>query len=345
MAREGEGQSSFADLGLLNYLPWNQNYHLPLTNLFMKFMTLSKRLISVTDIFSPPRPVWYLVLYPLPLQNHTLLEEHTTETILEYRHTVMDHTFTKMTKSLCLTPFTEKKTSLGTYVDGKSLVKPFKPRGPESFPTRLPKKPGEILQMDNVEDIRYHQPPAFTLDNFVYHLSELRNIPVRKVRNIFYSKHNYKKLTKLLAERYIHPTVQEEVKVMEMTPEAQNIPPSEPRIPQKQLLIEMAAMIKQHVRDLMNTEVKSVIRPLRKYSPSSLMTMFPTRRSSCMRMTRLMSPVTRPKKDRIQKFQGWIQCFTLPHLDISRELGEVNPLLLHPQKMLFLHLSWPFLML
>lgn len=49
---------------------------------------------------------------------------------------------------------------------------------------------------------------------------------------------------------------------------AQNIPPSEPRIPQKQLLIEMAAMIKQHVRDLMNTEVKSVIRPLRKYSPS-----------------------------------------------------------------------------
>lgn len=49
---------------------------------------------------------------------------------------------------------------------------------------------------------------------------------------------------------------------------AQNIPPSEPRIPQKQLLVEMAAMIKQHVRDLMNTEVKSVIRPLRKYSPS-----------------------------------------------------------------------------
>lgn len=28
-----------------------------------------------------------------------------------------------------------------------------------------------------------------------------------------------------------------------------------------------------------------------------------------------------------QKFQGWILCFTLPHLDISRELGEVNPLL------------------
>ena len=46
------------------------------------------------------------------------------------------------------------------------------------------------------------------------------------------------------------------------------IPPSEPRIPQKQLLIEMASMIKQHVRELMNTEVKSVIRPLRKYSPS-----------------------------------------------------------------------------
>lgn len=47
----------------------------------------------------------------------------------------------------------------------------------------------------------------------------------------------------------------------------QNIPPTEPRIPQRQLLVEMAAMIKQHVRDLMGTEVKSVIRPLKKYSP------------------------------------------------------------------------------
>ena len=47
----------------------------------------------------------------------------------------------------------------------------------------------------------------------------------------------------------------------------QNIPPTEPRIPQRQLLIEMAAMIKQHVRDLMGTDVKSVIRPLKKYSP------------------------------------------------------------------------------
>lgn len=47
----------------------------------------------------------------------------------------------------------------------------------------------------------------------------------------------------------------------------QNIPPTEPRIPQRQLLVEMAAMIKQHVRDLMGTDVKSVIRPLKKYSP------------------------------------------------------------------------------
>ena len=29
----------------------------------------------------------------------------------------------------------------------------------------------------------------------------------------------------------------------------------------------MAAMIKQHVKDLMGTDVKSVIRPLKKYSP------------------------------------------------------------------------------
>lgn len=58
--------------------------------------------------------------------------------------------------------------------------------------------------MDNVEDIRYYQLFVFILDNFVYYFLELRNIFVRKVRNIFYLKYNYKKLIKLLVERYIY---------------------------------------------------------------------------------------------------------------------------------------------
>ena len=51
------------------------------------------------------------------------------------------------------------------------------------------------------------------------------------------------------------------------TSPASQIPVKENRIPQRQLLYEMAAMIKQHVREMMGTEVKSVIRPMPKFSP------------------------------------------------------------------------------
>ena len=49
---------------------------------------------------------------------------------------------------------------------------------------------------------------------------------------------------------------------------ASGIPVKENRIPQRQLLYEMAAMIKQHVREVMGTQVCSVIRPMPKYSPA-----------------------------------------------------------------------------
>lgn len=45
-----------------------------------------------------------------------------------------------------------------------------------------------------------------------------------------------------------------------------DIPLKEPRIPQRQLLLELASVIRQHVRETMNAEVKSVIRPLPKYA-------------------------------------------------------------------------------
>ncbi|XP_060573580.1 leucine-rich repeat-containing protein 63-like isoform X2 [Ruditapes philippinarum] len=172
-------------------------------------------------------------------------------------------------KKFVLDPLFRDQTSLGTYVDGKSLVKPYKPRGPDGLPARPPRRNPEIAHaIDIVDDIRFYNPPAFTLENFMVDVADVRNIPLRKVRALVYSKENYKKLTKLIAEECIYPPTQDEVHLQHLTPESQEIPAAEPRIPQRQLLIEMAAMIKQHVRSLMNTEVKSVIRPLPKYSPS-----------------------------------------------------------------------------
>ncbi|XP_060070630.1 leucine-rich repeat-containing protein 63-like [Ylistrum balloti] len=171
-------------------------------------------------------------------------------------------------KKFILDPLYRVKTSLGTYVDGKSLIKPFKPRGPESFPARPPRRHPEIFHVDYVDDIRYYAPPTFTLETFMMEISDRQRLPMRSVKQAVCSRYNYKKMTKLLAEQNTFELSQDEVHTNTFTPEGQSIPPVEPRIPQKQLLIEMAAMIKQHVRDLMNTEVKSVIRPLKRYSPS-----------------------------------------------------------------------------
>ncbi|XP_052216236.1 leucine-rich repeat-containing protein 63-like isoform X1 [Dreissena polymorpha] len=170
-------------------------------------------------------------------------------------------------KKFVLDPLYRDHTSLGTYVDGKSLVKPYKPRGPDSLPARQPRKHPEITHaIDIVDDIRFYHPPAFTLNNFIVKMSDIHGIPYQKVYGYVSSRENYIKLTKMIADEFINPT-NHEISLQHLTPEGQEIPAAEPRIPQRQLLIEMASMIKLHVRSLMNTEVKSVIRPLPKYVP------------------------------------------------------------------------------
>lgn len=210
----------------------------------------------VPSLVSPPpsesfqrKSVFRTFTYPSPLSRNSYISREEKKFILD--------------------PLFRDQTSLGTYVDGKSLVKPYKPRGPDGLPARPPRRNPEIVHaIDVVDDIRFYNPPAFTLENFMVRIADIRNIPLRKVRSIMYSKDNYKKLTKIIAEEVLQPETQNVIHLQHLTPEGQEIPAAEPRIPQRQLLIEMAAMIKQHVRSLMNTEVKSVIRPLPKYSPS-----------------------------------------------------------------------------
>ncbi|KAL5005485.1 hypothetical protein ScPMuIL_018941 [Solemya velum] len=160
------------------------------------------------------------------------------------------------------------RTTMGSFTNSNSLVKPYSDRGPEPFPLRLPRRNPDILPMDMFDDLRFYDPPAFRLENFMMHLSAIEEIPLQSVREIMHSKHNYKKLTKLLAEHYIYPVRQLAIHMKHITPEEQNIPPVEPRVPQRQLLIEMAAMIKEHVRGFVSSDVKSIIRPMRKFSPS-----------------------------------------------------------------------------
>ena len=99
-----------------------------------------------------------------------------------------------------LDPLYRERTSLGTYVDGKSLVKPFKPRGPDPLPPRAPKQKPEFMMSYDSDEARFYQPPAFMLEHFVYRLAEQRNLPVPRVRKAVMSKHNVKKLTDMLAD-------------------------------------------------------------------------------------------------------------------------------------------------
>lgn len=46
-----------------------------------------------------------------------------------------------------------------------------------------------------------------------------------------------------------------------------NVPLCEPRVPQHQLLLEMAAMIRMHMRQHMQTDVRTIIKPAPKYNP------------------------------------------------------------------------------
>jgi len=125
-------------------------------------------------------------------------------------------------KKFMLDPLYREHTSLGTYVDGVSLVKPYKPRGPDGLPARMPRKNPEITHaIDIVDDIRFYQPPSFTLENFVVKLSDIRGLPLKKVRSMVYSRENYKKLTKMIADEHINPPNQE-IHLQHLTPEGRN---------------------------------------------------------------------------------------------------------------------------
>ncbi|CAH1782216.1 unnamed protein product [Owenia fusiformis] len=150
----------------------------------------------------------------------------------------------------------------------QSSVKPYKPRGPDGLPMRMPKQPPVVsnvyLYADGPETYR---PPAFTLEDFLVQMSHIHKLSLGSVKEKMLSRHNYKKLTRILADKCFK-LQQTELKTVNITIKDEDIPVKvTPRVPQQQLLIEMAAVIKEQFKNIMKSEVKTVIRPLPKYSP------------------------------------------------------------------------------
>lgn len=111
-----------------------------------------------------------------------------------------------------LDPGFRSRTKLGKYVDEQKLVASSKPRGPDPFPPSTLKKVPENFLDTELDDGRYTaQPPSFTLEHFIVDIAKVSKMPVPKLRQIMYSKHNYKKLTDLLQSQVIRPHMQTKV--------------------------------------------------------------------------------------------------------------------------------------
>ncbi|XP_074657962.1 uncharacterized protein LOC141910963 [Tubulanus polymorphus] len=149
-----------------------------------------------------------------------------------------------------------------------SLVKSYKPRGPDAFPMRMPKilphLMNQYLFLEEQDDLRYYEPCLFTLNDFLIRVSQIQRLPLRKVKKAVFSKHNYKKLTKLLAQEYLERDTGP-MTVVSMDEQLDMIDPVQPRIPGRQVLIEMAALVKSQMEEVLQYEVKSSIRALPKY--------------------------------------------------------------------------------
>lgn len=121
-----------------------------------------------------------------------------------------------------LDPLYRDKTNVGTYVEGRALVKPYRTTGPTHLvPIHPPKRNPDMgfypfPFADEYDIERYYAPPAFSLQDFLIKVSQVQRIPLQKVKQVMFSRHNYKKIQKILAEELVPK--QTEMSVTEMKP-------------------------------------------------------------------------------------------------------------------------------
>ncbi|XP_070538709.1 leucine-rich repeat-containing protein 63-like [Ptychodera flava] len=156
------------------------------------------------------------------------------------------------------------RTDTGT-IGALSLVKPYKPRGPDGLPLRPPKQVPEIkheyyyqhsdFDLSYSEE-QYRSLPEFTLQDFLLDIRRMRKLPKANLQEAMVSKQNFKKLTTLFATFNKLPK-QEKINTIEM--KTDSIPKAVNRVPQRQLLIETAFLLKQQMKDMMHTDLQAMV--------------------------------------------------------------------------------------
>jgi hypothetical protein len=187
-----------------------------------------------------------------------------------------------------LDPRYRKSTALGTYVEGQSLIRSYKPRGPDGFPFRNPHIQNQqqpLLHLIEPYD-ETDQPPEFTLQDFLCKLSKEERMPLEKTKKIVFSKRNYQQMQNMIQELCQAPQKSNALTRVEVQIPDEATKPAA-RIPQRQLLVEMAALVREQISQVMSCvshpkffsqfsllqvmemDMTTMIRPLPRFSPSN----------------------------------------------------------------------------
>ncbi|XP_031555110.1 uncharacterized protein LOC116292017 [Actinia tenebrosa] len=141
--------------------------------------------------------------------------------------------------------FPERLYSGDVPLPDTSVVQPYRPRGPAPLPARQPRKVRELPEV--LSDSYERPPPAFTLKNFVL------RVPSRVAeenREIVISDQNYEKLTSWFAANRPQQT---NIHSLEIDTSV-NVPDVTPRIPPRQLSIEMKVPIAEMEKTVVTAE-------------------------------------------------------------------------------------------
>ncbi|XP_028657103.1 uncharacterized protein LOC114651364 [Erpetoichthys calabaricus] len=132
---------------------------------------------------------------------------------------------------------------------------------PDVFPCRAPRTKPRLHLLDAVRDHpRFISLPEFTLNDF---LADNISHPIFETsdpREMFFSRHNYQKLIKLFTAELLNSS-QTAVNIKELA--SDSIPAVSLRIPERQILYELAALIKEQMKmrrvanDIVNDETTS----------------------------------------------------------------------------------------
>lgn len=102
------------------------------------------------------------------------------------------------------------------------------------------------------------------LNALILQTSKMSQIPVEKAQSVVYSRKTYTEITQLLAEKFMSNSLsQDKFNIIRIPTE--NLGEYRRRIPQRQLIIEIAAILKEHIKETMNINVHTVIQSVPKY--------------------------------------------------------------------------------